>query len=218
VTERVLNRLPYFDERSRAYNIRAVVDRTIPRSFTWACAANLDQRSEGACVGFGWTHEAIARPREWNNLGDGDARSHYREAQKIDPWPGENYEGTAVIAGAKVAQQRGYIGEYRWAFSTQDALAAISRKGPAVIGVNWYTGMFDTDANGFIRPTGRVAGGHCILVRGVNVKAKTVLLHNSWGKDWGGTRWGPGTALLTWDDFDRLLREDGECCIPVERK
>jgi hypothetical protein len=211
----ILDRLPEFDERSRLHNVRSLLPSPDPRSYTWRCTANLDQGNEGACVGFGWAHEGIARPKVIAGVNNATAFNIYHDAQKIDEWPGEDYQGTSVLAGAKVCQRYGWYTEYRWAFTTMDALAAISRHGPAVIGINWYEGMWDTDERGFIRPTGRLVGGHAPCVRGVNVKDQTVLIHNSWGASWGGTKWGPGTALLTWDDFDRLLHEDGECCIPV---
>lgn len=223
MTERTFDRLPQFDERSRSFDIARTLDTTKPRSYTWGCPANLDQGREGACVGFGWAHEHAARPyvRPADNA---LARALYFEAQRVDEWPGGAYpgaspfyEGTSVLAGAKAAQARGHLSEYRWAFNLNDALTAVSRKGPAVIGVWWWTGMFRPDADGFLHPTGQREGGHALLVRGVNIKARTVVLHNSWGTGWGGTKYGPGTALLTWDDFGSLLADDGECCIPVQR-
>lgn len=220
-----LGRLIDFDERSRAFNARTLLgDTTQPRSYTWACKANLDQGREGACVGFAWAHEHVARPYE--RLGDAAmAREIYFAAQRIDEWAGGAYpgatpfyEGTSVLAGAKVSKERGHISEYRWAFNLNDALTVVSRHGPAVLGTWWWTGMFRPDDKGFIRPTGSREGGHAILVRGVNVKAKTVLLHNSWGTGWGpGTKWGPGTALMTWDDFGTVLYDQGELCVPVVR-
>ena len=217
MSHRTLDRLPEFDERSRSYNVRALLETAQPRSYTWGCAVNLDQGREGACVGFGWAHEANAKPKV-HYADDRTARAIYNAAQKVDEWPGENYEGTSVLAGAKVCTDEfKYMAEYRWAFNLTDALTACSHLGPVVIGVNWYTGMFDPDSSGRLHLTGQVEGGHCILVRGVNVKARTVLLHNSWGSSWGGTKWGPGTALLSWDDLGRLLSEQGEVCIPVKR-
>lgn len=217
MVDRVLDRIPQFDEKSRAFNVRQILEVLSPRSYTWRNELNLDQGPDGACVGFAWAHEAASRPVPVANLGYHDAFAVYKDAQKIDPWPGEDYSGTSVLAGAKVAKERGWLKEYRWAFNTNDALAAISRHGPVVLGINWYDGMFDTDENGFIAPTGRIAGGHAIIARGVSKKDETVLLHNSWGRNWGGTKWGPGTALLTWDNLDRLLHEDGEACVPVFR-
>lgn len=216
MTDRTFDRVPEFDPRSRLFNIAALEPET-PRAYTWSCAANLDQGSEGACVGFGWTHERAAKPKPDFTVANVDAFYIYKDAQRLDEWDGENYSGTSVLAGAKAAQRKGWIGQYRWAFNLMDALTGVSRHGPAVLGINWYTGMFDTDNLGYVRVGGEIAGGHAILMRGVDLKRRRVLLHNSWGPSWGGTDRGPGTAWITFEDLDRLLHEDGECCIPVER-
>lgn len=237
--DRVLDRLPSFDPRSRSFNVREVLDIPYARSYTWGCGVNLDQGPDGACVGFAWAQEAAAKPVP---IGTdySTAMALYKAAQKIDEWPGEGYSGTSVLAGAKVAQQYGWLVEYRWAFTAPDRLSAISRKGPAVLGVNWYDGLFYPDAEGNVLVTGQVAGGHAILARAVRLvwqpgtlsaqkrskdwytfldrKASKVLLHNSWGPGWGGTDKGPGTAWISVEDFDRLMGEQGECCIPVIRK
>lgn len=210
---RTLDRLVEFDERSRAYPIRALVPAGF-RSYTWRANAYLNQGREGACVGFAWSHELAARPWPVKGITDETARVIYREARKVDQWPGEDYPGTSVIAGAKVAQSQGYITEYRWAFGLDDLRRAIGYKGPAVLGLNWYEGMSAPDADGYIRPTGSVAGGHAILAYSVSETGHFVRLHNSWGASWGQN----GACRISFDDLDRLLHEQGEACVPVVRR
>lgn len=205
-----LDRVVQFDERSRAFPVRTVAKA--PRSYTWGCKQYLDQGREGACVGFSFAHELAARPKV-KTVSESLAREIYREAQQLDQWPGHDYEGTSVIAGAKALKARGYIREYRWAFGLSDLISAVGSVGPAVIGVNWYEGMFQPDRNGFIKPTGSLIGGHAILVNSVSLKLKRFKLHNSWGADWGIN----GGCYLSFDDMNRLLNEDGEACIIVGR-
>ena len=219
-----LDRIQQFDKRSKAYPIRELVEAkgaVSPVTKSWACRKFLDQGTEGACVGFAWGHELIANTVVVN-VGNTFAReSIYWEAQKIDEWgggayPGADpfYEGTSVLAGAKVIRKLGYITEYRWAFGLEDLVLAVGHQGPAVIGIPWYDGMFNVWGCGYVHVTGQVAGGHAILVKGVNVEKRNFTLHNSWGKSWGRN----GKAKISWDDMDRLLGEGGEACIPVGRK
>ena len=215
-----LDRLVSFDERSRQYPIRTLLEAKKPRSYTWRLFNWLDQGYEGACVGFAWTHELQARPKEVQGTSNDSARKLYHRAQQLDVWPGGAYpgatpfyEGTSVLAGAKAAQELGYIQEYRWAFSADDAFKAIGHTGPGILGCWWYEGMMNTDEKGFIRPTGSPVGGHAIIVRGVNFKRREVRLSNSWGKSWGKD----GDALMTFEDFEKVLMNDGEFCVPVKR-
>ncbi len=103
--------------------------------------------------------------------------------------------------------------EYRWAFGLDDLILAVGYAGPAVLGLNWYEGMLQTDTRGYIKPTGKLAGGHAIVCHGVSVKDHYFKLHNSWGKDWGQN----GECRITFVDMDKLLREQGEACVPVVR-
>lgn len=215
-----LDRLVEFDERSREYPIRTLVAGKAPRSYTWSLPVYLDQGQEGACVGFSWSHELAARPAPVAGITNETARQTYFQAQNLDSWPGGAYpgaspfyEGTSVLAGAKAVMAQGKIKEYRWAFTTENALLAIGHQGPGILGCWWYEGMSNPDEKGFIRPTGRRLGGHAIVVRGVSVKNKTVRLSNSWGTNWGVG----GDCFMTWDDFDKILKDDGEFCIPVTR-
>ena len=211
--DKKLDRVIYFDPVSRKFPIRQLIGDKPLRSYTWALEPRLDQKAEGACVGFAWAHELAARPKLIPSIINGTARWIYKEAQTIDEWAGEAYEGTSVLAGAKTVQKAGSIGEYRWGFGIQDVLLAVGYAGPGVAGLNWYEGMYNTDSKGFIHPTGQWVGGHAIVIRGVSVKGKYVLLTNSWGSDWGVQ----GNCKLSFDDLDRLLKEQGEFCIPTGR-
>lgn len=211
---RTFDRRVRFDERSRAYPIRALFAADIkPRSYTWACKLWLDQGSEGACTGFSLCHEAAARPVEVKGITNNTALDVYHRAQQLDEWPGENYEGSSVLGAIKAGQEHGWYKEYRWAFSEEDLMLAVGHHGPAVLGINWYESMFDCDTQGRLKVSGAIAGGHAILCNGFNVKKGLYRLHNSWGRGWALD----GEAFLSCADMARLLKEQGEACIPVTR-
>lgn len=227
-----LDRIPKFDERSRNFPIRTVLSEEEPlRSFGWYCPAWLDQGQEGACVGFAWAHELAAWPAGIKGLSNKYAQEQlYWEAQKIDEWEGGSYpgaspryDGTSVLAGAKVIQNLGFMDEYRWSFGIEETLRTIGYHGPVVIGVNWHEGMFEPDEHGLIHPTGSVMGGHAVLVRGVALRARlpkkkgthsVVRIRNSWGADWGVN----GDCWMLVEEFEALLKERGEVCVPVMRQ
>lgn len=232
-----LGRHPEFDERSREFRIRSLLTAeqlNNPRSYTWACGTYLDQGPNGSCVGFGISHEIIARPKPVL-MDYAKAFSIYKRAQQIDQWPGEGYEGTSVLAGMKAATEYGYFKEYRWAGAgsgnaLEDLVIAVGYRGPAVLGTNWYEGMNQSDARDFVRVSGNVLGGHCYLIRGVACRwlfsvpvaerrFSNIDLDLSYGKirnSWGS---GHSTAdcYITFRDLQRLLREGGEACIPSIR-
>ena len=216
-----LDRIAMFDERSRSFPIRTMLKASRPRSYTWRCLNWLDQGREGACVGFGIGHELIARPAEAKTVDYSYARQQiYWEAQRIDPWaggayPGASpfYEGTSVLAGVKVARRLGWFESYRWAFGLEDLMMGVGYNGPAVLGLAWFEGMFWPDSDGYIHPTGRCVGGHCILCRAVNVKARRFTLRNSWGKGWGMD----GDCYVTFEEMDTLLRQRGEAVFFLKR-
>lgn len=215
-TDPRLGRIPQFDEKSRNFHIMSIMEAEQvkkPRSYTWSVNKWLDQGNEGACVGFSWTHELVARPVIYKSATNAYASKVYNLAKTLDQWPGSDYDGTSVLAGAKAIQSLGHITEYRWAFGLEDLILAVGYKGPAVLGINWYDDMFDTDNNGFVHVSGEIAGGHAILCNRVNVKLKEFSLWNSWGPKWGQN----GTCKVSFDDMDRLLSEDGEACIPIKR-
>lgn len=218
-----LDRLIQFDERSRGFSIRPQVALKTPRSYTWRCTPNFDQGREGACVAFALGHELAARPSEVKGITRSNLISKvYWEAQRNDPWAGGSYpgavpfyEGTSVLAGVKALHHLGAFEEYRWAFGLNDLVLGVGYNGPAVIGVNWYQGMHNTDpSTGYIRALGEVAGGHAVLVRGVNIKESRFTIRNSWGEDWGTG----GDAYISFSDMEKLLYEYGEAVFVKKRK
>lgn len=215
-----LDRLVEFDERSREYPIRALVGEKPLRSNGYPLTKWFNQKNEGACVGFSFAHEIAAEPEAAAWADEEFARRLYWKAQQIDPWPGGAYagadpfyEGTSVISAAKHLKNATLYKEYRWAFSLNDVLLALGYEGPGVLGCNWREGMMTPDADGFIKPTGEVVGGHAILIRGVDVTRKIVRLTNSWGKTWGKS----GDCFMTFADLEFVLKDSGEFCIPIGR-
>ena len=215
-----------FDERSRSYASRDVIDFSKPlKKRVWQPGPVLDQGREGACVGFGWSGELAASPIRVKRIDDAFALDIYRGAQRRDQWPGEDYEGTSVIAGAQECKARGYIGEYRWAFNADDLKYAVAQLGCAVIGVNWYYGMYSTTKTGMVNVTGRYVGGHCLYIYGYNPAARIAgedwhkrfevfMWQNSWGPNYGLN----GRGYLRVEDAQRLIfDENGEACIPLQR-
>lgn len=210
----------------------------VPYSMDWEINQWLDQGQEGACVGFSFSHELLAVPKPVTGVTDIWARNLYFDAQKIDPWPGGAYtgakpfyEGTSVLAGAQVLKNRGFYSRYDWALNIEDLVHGLITYGPCVLGIDWYEGMYNTDRNGFIAPKGRIVGGHAIMVASAHIKYKRisktrwlsygfgdmdkaksyVILHNSWGKDWGVN----GQAKISVADLEKLLMDNGEACFPT---
>jgi hypothetical protein len=224
-TDRRLDAVPQFDQRSRRYPIADLFtdrQRTLC-SRGWQCPTWLNQGQEGACVGFSWAHELAARPAEVEGVSRSLAIRIYEDARKVDEWPGERYDGTSVLAGAKVLKFRGYMQEYRWGFGLIQALQAVGHLGPVVVGMPWYESMHHPRPSGLLEVTkDKEKNRHAILVRGVALRARlkgergplsVVQLRNSWGRRWGVD----GDCWLLVEDLEALLRDEGECCVAVGR-
>lgn len=226
-----LGRIPQLDPRNVNFPIRTLLadaGAAPPRSFTWRGGPVLDQGREGSCVGHAFAGDVSARPVPLPATHELALRLYHR-ARQLDDVPGEAYEGTSVLAGAKAAREAGYLDEYRWAFTLRDAVQAIAYHGPVILGIDWYESFFHPDSTGVIRLSGEIAGGHAILAHGVSLRFLTnlrprtfsdvdqdrsyVLLRNSWGTDYGLE----GDVRLPLTDLARLLTPEADVCVPVRR-
>lgn len=225
-SDRRLDRIPLFDRHSLNYPVGDALNEEQQKlvSHAWTAPDGtpvLDQGQEGACVGFGVTNELLWYPVAVPGLDAAFAREKiYWVAQREDPWPGgaypdanPRYEGTSVLYGVKAAADLGYYTEYRWATSEKELALGVGYLGPAIIGVDWYQGMFHPDPNGFIRPTGDKAGGHCTLLTGIDITGDYYILHNSWGSTWGNQ----GNCKIRRKHMAKLLADNGEACIITGR-
>lgn len=224
--ERILDWRPRHDPRSRNFGIAEKVAEVEKKPVLWTPGTVLDQGQEGACVGFGWTAELLAMPENFDvdaDTGDKFALSIYKQAQREDDEPGENYSGTSVLAGAKVLHERGYMDSYRWAFSVEEVRDAVISEGPVVIGIPWYDSMYETDAWGLVKVGGKIVGGHCITLIGYDPAMEifgqegpqeVFIWRNSWGTSYGKD----GNGYIKLEDLRELLADSGEACVPQGRK
>ena len=137
-----------------------------------------------------------------------DGHAIYYECKVIEGQPG-NEDGAYVRDGAKAMLARNRLGVYAFADTIDTALTHLRSYGPLVVGTDWTNDMFDPDAQGFVKPTGGVAGGHCYLWYGV--RGDVFDFKNSWG-DWGDN----GSFHMHRADFEVLFSSWGEVVASVE--
>lgn len=221
IPEYGLGRRPADDERDRMFRLAEALPAQEPdmtrARYWWAQGWWGNQGPTPHCVGYAWTHWLEDGPEthpETKTTPLIHPDKIYINAQLIDEWPGEDYDGTSVRAGAKYLQQLGYIKEYRWAWNVSDLIAAVLQVGPVVVGTNWYRGMFFPNEKGFITPSGTLAGGHAYVINGCNPMREFFRIKNSWGRQWSRN----GYAYISFGDMERLIGEDGEVCLAVEKR
>jgi hypothetical protein len=134
---RKLDWVPRHDPLSLNFLVSDAIPEQEERWRYWRPGANLDQGPDGACVGFGWTADLIGSPmpdfKVTPEIANPYAFDLYHESQRNDQWAGEDYEGTSVLAGAKVVKSRGFISEYRWARGIEDLAQLLSNGGEACV-------------------------------------------------------------------------------------
>lgn len=216
----VLDRKVFFDNQSRSYGVRDLLGDSKPlKKRIWSPGVNvLDQGSEGRCVVFGWGNELAATPHRYD-INDDWCNQHWPLVVAKDREMGNDFsDGASVLAGAKTMRMLGNIKSYRWGFGIDDVLQHLSRRGPVLLGINWYSSMYSTGDDGLVTVDGERVGGHCILANGIWPKhplfdTDVVLWTNSWGPSYGIH----GRGYVPTDTLSRLLKEDGEACMATDR-
>jgi hypothetical protein len=104
------------------------------------------------------------------------------------------------------------VSGYSHAFDMTAALAAL-QIGPVITGVNWYEGFDTPNADGLVKISGQVRGGHELGARGyepaANPDDSLILLDNSWGPGWGDL----GHFYWTVGTWKTLLAQQGDVTI-----
>jgi hypothetical protein len=210
-----LGRLVNHDPRSKMFIYQG--PNIAVRNITWErYSPIIDQGNLGCCTGAamaGWLgcapHQTDPELAKLYNLDY--AHKLYSRATQIDPFPGcwpPTDTGSSGLAVAKAAQEAGEISRYKWATSA-DGLVRALQTGPVIVGIPWYEGMFTPDRDGRVWPTGALAGGHEVLIRGL--RDRDLILSNSWGIGWGMK----GEAFLPLDVWATLRKQQADVTIPI---
>lgn len=212
-----LGRSVEHDSRSLDHLVSRLLAAKPIQPVEWARhSAILQQGQIGSCTGNAMAGWMACEPHcTSNDLGawytEHAALCFYGLATRLDSFPGSwpaIDTGSSGLAVAKGAQYLGLIGSYSWAQTTAQLLQALMY-GPVLIGSVWLEGMFTPDANGEVKPTGAVAGGHEYLCRGWD--GKYLLLDNSWSESWGPLG---GRFKLSLDSWEILRKQQADVVMP----
>jgi hypothetical protein len=217
-TDPRLGRHVRHDSRSRAYAYPTAGLSLVSTKHTRRIGV-LDQGQLGSCTGNAGIgcigtdpyYDTLAPALKPFTLNEEGAVALYSAATKLDDEPGQyppTDTGSDGLSIAKALQAAGEISGYQHTFSLNDALLALTQT-PVITGVNWYEAMFSPLADGRLVVDGGVAGGHEFVVDELDVENQRVWMTNSWANSWGIA----GRAYLTWDDWGRLLSEQGDVTI-----
>lgn len=221
---RRLGRHVEHDERSRAYDIAALVGKgvSLPTGHVRhrRHVPPFNQGELGSCTGNALAGALMTEKlydKHRPALAEPDAVAIYEAATKLDQIPGAyppEDTGSSGLAVCKAAKQMGLITSYRHAFSWSAALRALADN-PVIVGVAWYDSFDHPDAEGFVEISAgaQVRGGHEFELVGFDAHARTVRACNSWGPGWADG----GYFSFSWDDLERLLskEEQGDATIPL---
>ncbi|HEU5026608.1 MAG TPA: C1 family peptidase [Spirillospora sp.] len=211
---RRLGRHVRHDPRSLSY---LIPETTTPTTAMWQRRVPVfDQGDTGSCTGNAAAGVLGTSPfYETLPAGlvddEGEAVKLYSAATALDDYPGTyppDDTGSDGLSVAKACQQAGLISGYQHITSVAAAQTAI-KTGPFIVGVNWYSSMDNPDANGLVKVSGQIRGGHEFECHGYDAQADLWWFTNSWGDSWGKD----GTFCMSSASFARLLSEQGDATV-----
>jgi hypothetical protein len=204
-----LGRHVHHDERSRAFAVTPTVITSVVHK---RHVPPFDQGNVGSCTGNAMAG-ALSTAPFGHRFTEARAVKLYEAATALDDVPGiypPNDTGSSGLAVAKAAQAAGLITRYLHCFDLHDVLYAL-QSGAVIAGTNWYSGMDRPDRDGLVHVNGAVRGGHEYELVGCDLTAQRILAVNSWATGWGQK----GYFSIGFDDFTRLLAEQGDVTVPV---
>lgn len=217
LSPRGLGRLYSPDERDCDHLIPRRAVQQLPVRKSWTSGGVLDQGDTPQCVGyagFGWLAASPIRNRPPFSPAD-----LYHAAQDEDEWPGRDYEGSSTRGLFKALVKNGFVSGYQWAFDVEPLIAHVLTVGPVCVGTDWYAGMTQPDAKGFLNTTGGKQGGHEWLILGADREKHATdgtigsfRMQNSWSAKWADR----GRAWVSFATVDRLIKQQGEACTAKE--
>lgn len=170
----------------------------------------LDQGQTPHCGGFGWAQFGNVAPFD-DHYTNADGHAIYYEIKVVEGQPKQE-NGCSIRGGATAMVNRGRISGYGFAADIAGVKDWVRTKGSIVLGTDWTNDMFNPDAQGYIHPTGSLAGGHCYDIIGDLVADKAAVCLNSWG-NWAKA----GVFLIKWTDVESLVfGRGGEACAALE--
>jgi hypothetical protein len=197
---------------------------TVGERYWFSGGATLNQQQTADAVGFVWTHWLADRGIQVAGTNFDEAYAHelQRECQRLSGIPESPESGGFAWAAARVLQDRGLV---ETCFTCPDLPAiqnALLERGPIILGLVWHQSMFEPqliDGRYVCRvdqdPSAR--GGHAVLLNGISLDLRLggvtgfVRFKNSWGPDWGEN----GQCLISLDDLETLLKQEGEALLPI---
>jgi hypothetical protein len=236
-----LGRNKEHDPASRAYQVAHKL--LVKHNVTHLVGPHLDQADLGSCEGntanewLNW-NKALPNRIRFNNTirRPGSSRLRTTEEQAVllygkathldnDQIPGyypPTDTGTSAVGVAKAMQFYAAIDGYDWTFDFESFLGQL-QKTPVMLGTNWYAGMFEINAQGFVAPSPSDQdpdGGHAYLAHALDYAHERVGCTNHWVND-DGTPWGvrignhDGSFWIKMGMLEQLLiHEQGESMVP----